>query len=99
VAAAAALPGDTAAPAGEYLVRTTVGNETRKLLGAKFIKTAADAAAATHYLYRSAVERLDAIATDKDGKPLAVIGGFKGALAQTSIYPSTLIGEAVPVPH
>ena len=40
---------------------------------------AADAAAATSYLYRSAVERFDAIVTDAAGKPLAVVGGFKGA--------------------
>ena len=92
------VPGDTAPPAGDYHVRTTVGVTANRLLGAKTIKTAADAAAATRYLYRSAVERFDGIVTDKAGKPLAVIGGFKGALSQTSIYPATLMGEAVRVP-
>lgn len=93
-----AVPGDTAAPAGDYNVRTTVGVTAQRQLGAKVIKTAADAAAATQYLYKSAVERLDGIVVDKDGKPLAVVGGFKGALAQASVYPATLVGEAVRVP-
>ena len=89
---------DTAAPAGDYSVRTTVGVTAQRQLGAKVIKTAADAAAATQYLYKSAVERLDGIVVDKDGKPLAVVGGFKGALSQASVYPATLVGEAVRVP-
>lgn len=89
---------DTQAPSGDYLARTIVGGEARRTLGAAVIKTASDAARATRYLYRNAVERFDGIVTDKDGKPLAVIGGFKGALTQSAIYPSTLIGEAVRVP-
>jgi hypothetical protein len=93
-----AVLGDTPAPAGNYLVRTTVGTTTTRQLGAKVIKTAADAAAATRYLYRSAVERLDGIVTDKNGKPLAVIGGFKGTLNQASVYPFTMVTEAVRIP-
>ena len=41
---------------------------------------------------------MDGIVTDKNGTPLAVIGGFKGALAQTSVYPGTLAAEAVRIP-
>ena len=37
------------------------------------------------------VERLDGIVTDQRGKPLAVIGGFKGANTQASVYPATLL--------
>ena len=86
---------DTHAPDGNYYVNTFVGTEVERELGASVIKTAQDAAKATQYLYKSAVERLDGIITDKDGKPLAVVGGFKGAVSQTSVYPSTLLAEAV----
>lgn len=92
------LPTDTEAPAGDYGARTIVNRETKRKLGATSIKSMADAAAATRYLYKSAVERLDGIVTDKNGKPLAVIGDFKGALTQTSVFPTTLIAEAVRVP-
>ncbi|MET3512725.1 DNA repair protein RadC [Pseudacidovorax sp. 1753] len=95
---AAGVPGDTPAPAGQYLVRTIVGSEAERKLGASTIRSFADLAAATQYLYRSAVERFDGIVTDKDGKPLAVVGGFKGALAQTSVFAPTLVAEAVRVP-
>jgi hypothetical protein len=32
--------------------------------------------------------------TDKQGKPLAIVGSFKGAIGQTSVHPGTLISEA-----
>lgn len=89
---------DTAAPEGSYRVRTIIGQEVSRKLGADAILTPEQAAQATAYLYRSAVERFDAIVTDKNGKPLAVVGSFKGALTQTSIYPGTIIAEAVRVP-
>lgn len=98
VHAASALPGDTAAPDGEYRVRTIVGSESQRTLGARRITSPAELAAATSYLYRSAVERFDAIVTDASGKPLAVIGAFKGAIGQASVYPATLVGEAVRIP-
>lgn len=94
----AATLSDTEAPAGEYFLRTVLGTETNRQLGASVIKTHADAARATKYLYRNAVERFDGIVTDKNGKPLAVVGGFKGALSQASVYPATLVGEAIRVP-
>lgn len=89
---------DTQAPPGEYHVRTVVGSETQRKLGASQITTASELAQATAYLYRSAVERFDGIVTDAAGKPLGVIGGFKGAIAQTSVYPGTLVAEAVRIP-
>lgn len=94
----AAGAGDTEAPAGDYFVRTVVGSESRRRLGTDRILTAADAAAATRYLYRSAVERFDGIVTDAKGQPLAVVGGFKGALAQAAVFPATIMGEAIRVP-
>ena len=89
---------DTEAPAGRYRVRTIVGTEASRKLGVGVIKTPQQAAQATAYLYRSAVERFDAIVTDADGKPLGVVGGFKGAITQTSVYPSTILAEAVRIP-
>jgi hypothetical protein len=89
---------DTEAPLGQYYVKTIIGQEQQRKLGVNRITTPAEAAAATHYLYKSAVERFDAIVTDENGKPLAVVGGFKGALTQTAVYPSVVIAEAVRVP-
>lgn len=86
------------APAGRYASRTALVTTRQQKLGATRIRTIADAANALAYLRTSAVERLDAIVTDEAGKPLAVIGGFKGALSQTSVYPSTLVGEAILTP-
>lgn len=92
------VPADTQAPPGDYYAPTVVGVVTQRKLGAARINSPQEAAQATSYLYESAVERFDGIVTDKDGKPLAVVGGFKGALSQASVYPATLMGEAVRVP-
>lgn len=89
---------DTEAPAGDYFVRTIVGQEVARKLGASRITTPEEAAQATQYLYKSAVERLDGIVTDKNGKPLGVVGGFKGELASSSVYPSTIVAEAIRIP-
>lgn len=82
----------------EFYANAFVGSETSRELGAAVVSTPTQAAQATQYLYKSAVERFDAIVTDKAGKPLGVVGGFKGALAQTSVYPATLVGEAIRIP-
>jgi len=42
-----------------------------------------------------AVEHFDALITDKDGKPLAVVGAFKGAVAEARVYPQVLLAEAL----
>lgn len=89
---------DTPAPAGEYFASTIVGSEVSRELGASRITKPEHAAQATAYLYKSAVERLDGIVTDANGKPLGIVGGFKGALAQASVYPATLMAEAVRIP-
>lgn len=95
---APAVSGDTPAPAADYYARTVVGVTQNRALGASVIRTPADLAKATAYLYKSAVERFDAVVTDAEGRALAVVGAFKGALAQTSIYPATVVAEAVRVP-
>lgn len=93
-----AVLGDTRAPEGSYYDRTIVGSEVNRKLGADKILTPEQAAQATAYLYRSAVERFDGIVTDENGKPLAVVGGFKGSVSQASVYPATIVAEAVRVP-
>lgn len=77
-----------------FASRTKLAVENTRQLGASSAVTMDDAAQAMSYLGRGAVERFDALVTDKDGKPLAVVGAFKGAIAQASVYPSTVIGEA-----
>lgn len=98
VDAAGAVPGDTPTPAGEYFVNTLVGVERTHQLGARQVTSGRELAQAMRHLYRSAVERFDALVTDKDGKPLAIVGGFKGAIASASVQLDTLVGEAVRVP-
>jgi hypothetical protein len=53
------------------------------------------AADALSGLSRFAVEHFDMLITDADGKPMAIVGGFKGAVTQTSVYPATLAMEAL----
>lgn len=86
---------DTQAPDAEYYVNTIVGTEFNKKLGAPNIKSSLHLAQATHYLNESPVERFDGIVTNQDGTPLAVIGGFKGAVTSASVYTPTLIAEAM----
>jgi hypothetical protein len=54
-----------------------------------------DAASALAALGEYAVEHFDVLITDQVGKPLAVIGSFKGAFNQASVYPNTLLAEAL----
>ena len=89
---------DTDAPKGIYHINTVVAIERKQKLGAKRITNAAELAAATAHLRKSAVERFDGVVTDAKGKPLAIVGSFKGALSQAAVYPSTIIAEAVRVP-
>jgi hypothetical protein len=54
-----------------------------------------EAASAMAAMGRYAVEHFDVLITDAAGKPLAVVGAFKGAIAQASVYPSTMLAEAL----
>jgi hypothetical protein len=83
---------------GEFATRTQLVTETKRTIGTELVNTPEDAAQAMAYLARGAVERFDALVTDANGKPLAVVGSFKGAIAQTAVYPETLIGEASRIP-
>jgi hypothetical protein len=53
------------------------------------------AADALSGLSRFAVEHFDVLITDANGKPMAIVGGFKGAVTQTSVYPATVAMEAL----
>jgi hypothetical protein len=78
---------------GIYYVSTQLVTVGERDLPVERIRTTEDAAKAFAYLPKWAVEHYDAIVTDKNGKPLAIIGGFKGDVGSTSAPPSTLIGE------
>ena len=49
------------------------------------------------YTYEPQFQQVKTV-TDAKGKPLAIVGSFKGAVAQAAVYPSTVIAEAVRVP-
>lgn len=79
---------------GTYAARTELVEENTRELGTNRVTTPQEAAQALAYLAKGAVERFDALVTDADGKPLAIVGAFKGALTQASVFPSTLAAEA-----
>jgi hypothetical protein len=84
---------DDALP-GSYAITTAVVEERREALPVTRITTEEEAAQAFAYLNRNAVERMDALITDRNGNPLAVVGGFKGTLAEASWFPDTMLKEA-----
>lgn len=79
---------------GSFAQRTEIVQENTRQLGVSKVSSVEDAAKAMSYLGRGAVERFDALVTDKDGKPLAIVGAFKGALLEAPAYVSTVVGEA-----
>jgi hypothetical protein len=88
-------PGDIP---GTYQVRTALVTEQDRTIGVNRVITPEDAARALGYLSNKAVEHFDALVTDKNGKPLAIIGAFKGTISQASVYPQTLVAEAIRIP-
>ena len=80
---------------GTYATRTELVSEIKRELGTTQVKSAADAAQAFAFLSRKAVERFDALVTDRNGKPLAIVGSFKGDTSSTAIYVSTILREAI----
>lgn len=79
---------------GTYATRTELVQENTRQLGTNKVTTPEEAAQALAYLGKAAVERFDALVTDKKGKPLAIVGAFKGAMTQTGVYPATIVAEA-----
>ncbi len=89
-----ALRQDPAFP-GVYYASTQLVEVGRRDLPVSRVKTWDDAANALAAMRRFAVEHMDILITDKDGKPLAVVGSFKGARSQASVYPATILAEAL----
>lgn len=85
---------DEALPGLYHVTSQLVAVGTKTLPVAK-VTTMADAVAALSAIHKFAVEHFDVLITDAKGKPLAVVGSFKGAQSQASIYPSTVLGEAL----
>jgi hypothetical protein len=79
---------------GLFSTRTHAIEVGTRTIGATRVTNPQEAAQALAYLARGAVEHFDALVTDKDGKPLAVIGNYKGKVDQTSVYPTVLVAEA-----
>lgn len=53
-----------------------------------------EAAQALSELSRWSVEHFDVLITDADGRPLAIVGSFKGATTQAAVFPGTIVMEA-----
>lgn len=78
---------------GNLNVKTRLATVGERELPVESVRSWDDAARVFGQLSKHAVERVDGLVTDAEGHPLAVVGGFKGAPTQSSVYPSTLIGE------
>lgn len=79
---------------GVYASRTDLVETHTRELGAERVTTAEEAAQALAYLGRGAVERFDALITDANGRPLAIVGSFKGGVAEASVHTATIVSEA-----
>lgn len=78
---------------GIYHVTTQLVTVGERSLPVDRVQSWQDAANVFGNLSRYAVEHFDALVTDKAGKPLAIIGGFKGAPTMASVYPGTVMME------
>jgi hypothetical protein len=81
-----------------FATRTHLVTQSERTLGTSQVTTPEEAATAAQYLAKGAQERFDAIVTDAKGKPLGVVGSFKGAVAETHVYPNILLAEAIQIP-
>jgi len=91
-AAVTAVRGDPENP-GVFTVTTNLVTVGERKLPLNRVRTVEDAATVFAYLAKSAVEHYDALVTDKNGKPLAIIGSFKGELTSASVYPGVVAQE------
>lgn len=79
---------------GIFAARTELARQYGRQIGVDRVTTVDEAAQALSYLGSGASERLDALVTDKDGRPLAIVGGFKGGLAEVTVNLPALILDA-----
>lgn len=78
---------------GIYHVRTQLVTTGERDLPVDRVQTWQDSARVFSKLSRFAVEHMDGLVTDSEGRPLALIGSFKGGPAQATIDVATLVGE------
>ncbi len=86
--------GNDHVPPGFYSRKTKVVVSGKRTLGADSVNSAHEAAQAMEYLTRNAVEQADGLITDQDGKPLAIVGSFKGSVSDVPVDLHTLAAEA-----
>lgn len=82
----------------DYAQEAEIVEVGTKTIPVETVNSYEEAAAALAYLGRGAVEHFDALVTDSSGKPLAVVGSFKGGVSQASVYETTLAMEAFSIP-
>ncbi len=83
----------------EAVAPTVLIQEGVRRLGASGrLRGSDDVARAFSYLGDLAAERFDAIVTDADGRPLAVLGNTKGGLTSTMVHAPQIVAEAVRIP-
>lgn len=82
---------------GRYLTTTRLFSAQTREIGAPRVTSPMQAAQAMAYLSRSPVERCEALLCSRSGKPLAVVGAFKGSPNRVPIFSHTLIAEAYAV--
>ena len=79
---------------GTYARKTKVVVETTKELSVDKVYNAPKAAIAFASLAKNTRERFQALITDKNYKPLAIVGTTHGDIDSTSVYPSVVAMEA-----
>lgn len=78
---------------GLYRVSTQLVTVGERRLPLDRVANWDDAARTFSHLHRYAVEHLDALVTDAEGRPLANIGGFKGGTTYSSVSPGAVMME------
>ena len=79
---------------GTYARRTELIQETKRRIGVSKVVNERHAAQAFASLARGTRERFDALVTDKDGKPLAIVGSSLGDINSASVSFASIAAEA-----
>jgi hypothetical protein len=80
-------------PPGVYATRTEALESGLRRIGIERVTSVEDAATALAYLGGNTVEHFDALVVDSEGKPLAVVGAFKGDHTSTVAPLSPVLQE------
>ncbi|MDD4915747.1 MAG: JAB domain-containing protein [Methylococcales bacterium] len=79
---------------GNYLTTTRMAADQFRVIGSDRVDSPLEAAQAMAYLSKYPMERCEALLTDRHGRPLAIVGAFKGSLRDVPIIGHTLLSEA-----